>query len=332
MQTIKLWIILFGFATCAVSLTACVTSPTALTEPVPTATPTSPAGTVALKTTTIPPTSSFTATPRKFGPTSTHFPTSTPPPVLPTPAKPYPTLTGEQERSYVEKMLATNGSCELPCWWGINTGEATLRTLENFGAFYSKPFPQRDGTVLYGVGDYQLTTSDGNLDYYTGIELIDLNSKILAIRVHGESHNSHGGFVKAWQRYSVDQVLSRYGIPTAVRIQLSPRAEALDASLGYALTLVYDKPGFLISYIGEATDGSKADFIQACPFLANVDDISLKLQLPTTSTRFPLLQLTDPGYDRSLQEATGMSLDDFYNRFKNPANRACLEGGPTLPQ
>jgi hypothetical protein len=91
--------------------------------------------------------------------------------------------------------------------------------------------------------------------------------------------------------------------------------------------------GIVINYSGEATDGSKADFIQACPFLANVDDISLKLQLPTTSTRFPLLRLTDPpGYDRSLQEATGMSLDDFYNKFKNPSNQACLEGGPTLPQ
>jgi hypothetical protein len=325
------FLFIFGMCTGLLLLGECATSPIALTGSVPATTPVSPATTIAPKTTTIPPTLPFTATPRKFGPTSTHFPTSTPPPVLPTPANPYPTLTGEQERTYVERMLATNGSCELPCWWGINTGEATLSTLENFGAFYSEPFPQRDGTVFYGVGDYQLATSDGNLDYYTGIELINLNGKILAIKVHGESHNPHGGFVKAWQRYSVDQVLSRYGIPTAVRIQLSPRSEP-GASLGHALTLVYDYLGIVINYSGEATDGSRSDFIRACPFLTNVIDIDLKFQSPKTSTRFPLLRLTDPGHDRSLQEATGMSLDDFYNKFKNPSNQACLEGEPTLPQ
>ncbi len=304
-----------------------------LTDSIPATAPIIPAIIVTSKTITVsPPTPSPTATPRKFGPTSTHFPTATPPPVLPTPAIPYPTMKSEQERTYVERMMNTNGGCELPCWWGINPGEATLTTLENFRAFYSKPFPQRNGTVLYGVDEYQLMTSDGSLDYYTDVGVVDLDGKILAITVHGESHNPHGGFVKAWGRYSVDQVLSRYGTPSEVRIQLSPRAEP-GTSPGYALTLIYDHLGVLVTYSGEAGDSSKGDLLLACPRLDNVIVIDLKLQSPKTSTRFPLFQPTDPsGYDRSLQEATSMSLNDFYNRFKNPVNQACLEGEPTLPQ
>ncbi len=273
-----------------------------------------------------------TLTPRSHGPTSTHFPTATLPPVVPTPTTPQPTLTGEQERAYVENMLEINGGCELPCWWGIVPGGKTLEALERIKAC-GRPFPQQDGTSSYGAGDFEVLTTEDKLDYHVDIGVSDFGGRIISIEVVGDigSADSREGFVKAWQHYSVDQMLTRYGIPSTVRIQLSPRSEP-GASLGYALTLAYERLGILISYRGEATDGSKADFIQACPLLTKVDRIDLRLQLPTAPTRFSLLRPTDPpGYDRSLQEATGMSLADFYNKFKNPANQDCLEGSPTLP-
>lgn len=317
-------------------LAACAaSSPTITTEVVlaPTTTSTSvPLTNTPWPANTLQPTA--TSTPRSQGPTSTHFPTATPPPVLLTPTTPQPTLTSEQERVYVESMLETNGGCELPCWWGIVLGDGTIETLKKIGATYSQPFPQRDDTVLYGAGGFDVVTSSGKPDYSIRIEIFDFDGKIVSIGVTGaiRSIDSRVGFVRAWKHYSIDQVLSRYGTPSAMRIQLSPRSEP-GAPLGYALTLAYERLGILISYRGEATDGSKADFIQACPSLVNVDRIDLKLQLPTTSTRFPLLRPTDPiGYDRSLEEATGMSLEDFYNKFKNPVNQDCLEGEPTLPQ
>ena len=291
--------------------------------------------------TTVPPTntprstdtprSTITTTRRSRGPTSTHFPTATPPPVVPTPERPEPTLTSEEERLYVEKMLETNGECELPCWWGIVPGSNTIEVLRKIKA-YGEPFPHQDGTVEYGVDSFEVLTAKGKPGYYVWIGVVDFAGKIISIGISGgiKFDTSRDGFVAAWKQYSVDQLLTRYGIPSAVRIQLSPRSEP-GASLGYALTLVYDRLGILISYRGEATDGSKADFIQACPLLTNVDRIDLKLQLPTAPTRFPLLRPTDPGYDRSLEEATGMSLEDFYNKFKNPTNQDCLEGEPTLP-
>ncbi|MFN8597114.1 MAG: hypothetical protein U0559_13145 [Anaerolineae bacterium] len=241
-------------------------------------------------------------------------------------------MTSEQQRAYVENMLATNGGCELPCWWGIVPGSNTVDTLRKIKA-YGEPFPRRDGTVLHGAGDFDILTSRGKSDYSVRIEVFDFEGKIVSIGVNGaiRSVDSRVGFVNAWKHYSIDQVLNQYGTPSVVRIQLSPRSEP-GASLGYALTLVYEKLGLLISYRGEGIDGSKADFIQACPLLTNVDSIDLKLQLPTTPTLFPLLRPTDPiGYDRSLEEATGMSLKDFYNKFKNPTNQDCLEGEPTLP-
>ncbi len=272
-----------------------------------------------------------TSTPRSHGPTSTHFPTATLPPVVPTPERPEPTLTSEEERLYVENMLETNGGCELPCWWGIAPGGTTLETLRKIKA-YGEPFPHQDGTVEYGVDSFEVLTAEGKPDYYVWIGVVDFDGKIISIGISGgiKFDTSRDGFVVAWKQYSVDQLLTRYGIPSAARIQLSPRSEP-GASLGYALTLVYHRLGILISYRGEATDGSTADFIQACPLLTNVDRIDLKLQLPTAPTRFPLLRPTDPGFDRSLEEATGMSLEDFYNKFKNPTNQDCLEGEPTLP-
>ena len=64
--------------------------------------------------------------------------TSTPPPPPPPPTPlpsathtPIPTLAVNAARTYVENMLATNGNCELPCWWGIVPGQSKWIDVTN---------------------------------------------------------------------------------------------------------------------------------------------------------------------------------------------------------
>ena len=72
-------------------------------------------------------------------PTATTMPPPTNTPII-TPTS-IPKLTGEQEDQFLEKILETNGDCELPCWWGnaIVPGKTTFENAEWF--FYSEGIP-----------------------------------------------------------------------------------------------------------------------------------------------------------------------------------------------
>jgi hypothetical protein len=83
----------------------------------------------------------------------------------------------------------------------------------------------------------------------------------------------------------------------------------------YILAILYDQLGFSVRYIGPATYGES--LIRVCYIFNQVTDIDLWLQSPKQVT--PLVQgaITpdEMPYFRSLEEATGMSLEKFYNTF-----------------
>lgn len=304
---------------CSVTLTACLVAPS------PTATRTlNPIATLI-------PTITLTPTPRSQGPTSTPWPSPTPPPVLPSPLHPLPTLTAEETRTYVERMLDTNGDCELPCWWGVVPGEPTLQTLQKFNTFYGKPLPQSDGTVVYGVGFFVVENSEGQPDYSLSVNLLDQSGTIAAIEVDSSIRtvSPNKNFMNAWKRYSLGNVLSHYGIPSQARVMFAPPAE-VGSSPEYRLTLIYEKIAFGISYAGRADYDVGNGLMRACPTLANTNWISLHIRSTTIKLRSPFF-LPDPaGYDLPLEDATGISLEDFYQQFRNSSNKTCLQGKDTI--
>ena len=167
--------------------------------------------------------------------------------------------------------------------------------------------------------------------YYIHIGFIEQSGVVQSIQVRGAivRQTTPERFAQDWHRYSLDQVLTRYGQPSQVMLHLEPPIEA-GSPAGYSLHVFYDQLGIAMSYLGLANGET---MIQACPVFEQMTGIGLWLQ--ACEEEFPLVEhVIAPdvmGYFRSLEEATGMSLETFYEIFRNPDSRVCLEGPPTFP-
>lgn len=230
-----------------------------------------------------------------------------------------PTLTADQRQVLVRAMLETNGGCELPCWWGVVPGQSDYQaTRERFVAY--------GGFVLDVPHPHRL------FDYRIYHDFLVQDGTVQAVKVTGEVFvgSTSDRFAQDWHRYSLDQMLTRYGAPSQVLLSLVPAMDQ-GALPYYQLLVFYDHLGFAVRYLGPAAvDGQT---IRACPTFEQVFLIILWLQSPSDETL--LIQRAvvadEMPYFRPLDEATGMSIDAFYANFQTIGSGVCLEGFATLP-
>jgi hypothetical protein len=145
------------------------------------------------------------------------------------------------------------------------------------------------------------------------MQSIQVQSEVL-----GDPQTNH--FAEDWRRYSLDQVLTRYGIPTQIWLGIGPVVEQ-GAKLGYVLTVVYNEGGFSVSYGGTAISDQLKD--QVCPVFDEVDHIILRLQSPQSDDS--IFRPDPDAYIRPLEEATKMSVEQFHQSFVQPNSKTCLE-------
>ncbi|MCP4535695.1 MAG: hypothetical protein GY832_00945 [Chloroflexi bacterium] len=204
-------------------------------------------------------------------------------------------------------MLETNSGCDLPCWWGVAPGQSEWQTVTNLIA-----------TLGFGI---QMPHPDRLFDYTVNLDFSEKDGLVDSIQVHSEVFRGATSerFAQDWQRYSPDQLLSKYGVPSQVYIHMMPPIER-DAPVYYTLWLVYDQVGFFIIYRGPAS--YEPPTMQACPQFKEVTWIVLYLESPGLSQLF-----TDPSTNPpvTLEEATGMDMVMFYETFKNPDSDTCIE-------
>lgn len=258
------------------------------------------------------------STPTQIPPTLTQTPTAAPSTPLPT-----ATLTREEEGAILAELMQTNGDCELPCWWGIMPGESSLETTrENFaekglgvesnwvgingGYVVSAQFEVEDGIIqAINVGS----------DYLTGV-------------------NDRSAFLSGWQRYSLMNILSRHGVPSRVLVyhpfQFDP-----GGGPAYHLLIFYEEVGIVVEYRG-SVEQLNGDHFRACPDLTNVGSIELLLYPPgqvenvvervLPPDNIDYIAGPETVYDLiSWQEATGTSLESFYETYSTPEEGACFE-------
>lgn len=234
----------------------------------------------------------------------TPHPTRTPRPT------PRPTLTAAEKYAYVKEMLTTNAGCELPCWWGITPGESN----------WQEAMDQLPG-LNFQFWFLEEDRYDVHLDLAKAKEVVE------SINVSGycpHSMNECDLFAQDWSGYSLNYVLSHYGLPSRVRIVLALPIDSGGPTY-YILYVFYDNLGISITYMGSAV--KQGEVLRTC---FSFDYITLWLQ--STESSIPLEQTIDPDewyYTVPLEEATGMSLEEFYETFRHPG--ACLEATPTFP-
>ncbi|MEJ5312218.1 MAG: hypothetical protein WHX52_20835 [Anaerolineae bacterium] len=179
--------------------------------------------------------------------------------------------------------------------------------------YYFDP-PLLERAVLYNL-ELHITRREGL------VHSIRIHSQVL-----GDPKTNH--LAQDWHRYSLDQVLTRYGQPSQVMLEFWPNPPG--PHYPYSLFVFYDHLGILIRYSGAAIPGES---FRMCPELAEIEHLSLWLR--SSGEGSSLLELAN--LDRaelaqllSLEEAAGMDIQTFYETFREAGAAVCLESSAAV--
>jgi len=253
-------------------------------------------------------------------------PTETPAPSpSPTPA---PTMTADEEYALVSQMLQDNGGCRLPCWWGFTPGETPWETSRTFFASLGKEtvtWSSDDAqhfAVYFHIPDRNHVHSQGYHEKNGTLDRIGVHA---ALPTDEDGHYLYGDpqFAEDWQAYMLTQILKSYQAPSQAFLGTGSAPWS-----PFDLLLFYPEEGFLVQYSGVAEEREGKTWL-VCPHLA---EITLQLWPPGRITKLGDVpgvvsaHADDPTWGPySLEEATGLSIDEFYEIFVQPGNQACLE-------
>jgi hypothetical protein len=274
----------------------------------------------------------------------TYAPTSTKETILiPDPSatvRVIPTLAVEDARSRLIDLLANNGGCRLPCLWGITPGSTTaqeagsilapLSSLSDFNVFKSE-----SGAINLNAGlkDDQLLNIAisylANQDKVYGINFEARDMKKLVDEQSGEYSYQDvfdsSYFGEKLDFYMLHQVLATQGRPSSVLLFTWGKIPTPRYGQGnFRLILLYPEQGIAVQYTTEMRVVDKN--VEGCPANAHVE---MSLFPAGNAAAFDeYLAPTDwkgrIGYYKSLEEVTSLSIDDFYEIYREPTDK-CLE-------
>lgn len=221
----------------------------------------------------------------------------------------------------IQTLIDTNGNCDWPCWWGlvpgVTTKEQTFSFLDslivgktqNWGPSSSVASDGREVLGEQIIIKYNLPGGNGVGNTYLSF----WDNTLSIIRVDSKT---------AAYRYQLEPLLKKEGKPQEVFIYT--QVYRMEKSVPVRIVLVYPEKRTFAHYFMDAYEvGGK---IRICPvhespglnmWLDGYDQLAILDQL-----------IIGPGTDQTLkplQEATGISVDEFYEQFTNPAASDCFE-------
>lgn len=252
-----------------------------------------------------------------------------------------PFLSEEEARAQLLALLADNGGCRLPCILGITPGKTTYTEARDIllpfsGISVSMKVSDDNSPnsvwLSYDEGDLRtyielsyLYGSDGFISYQVFNageykETADARSPIYDSNVFGER----------LRPYMLPGVLAEFGKPTLVVVHTS--GKQITGSGGFEILLLYPDQGIFAHYTTQMeTIGTNA---RGCPANAqvelylypsgNADAFSKSLSETSFEGIFDGLELVDNPSWKSIDKATSMSLEQFYETFRQPTDK-CIE-------
>jgi len=184
-----------------------------------------------------------------------------------------------------------------------------------------------NGLVLHETGGFDLP--DKGIRHR--ISLIESSTNVIAIMIVADGRSNSEAFKDVWLNYWPDKILSVYGKPSRILLKTFSRAgeSSPEARTIYSLWMFYDDQGILIRYGGTTVFDTT---YRICPSYAEngnlVPDIEIYLQSPVSSV--PINDLARQGLMpetslRSLEDATGVSIDQFVELLLRDPQNACIE-------
>lgn len=281
---------------------------------------------------------------------SSALPTDTMPPTLTsaatdTPTQSFtptvvPTLSVEDARKRLLELLATNGDCRLPCLWGITPGKSYYLEARNIlmplsgiaeTAHFDSSSPVDDISPLYVERESRLNNrvaylySDDGVVSRIGFRAIEqqLSKDEYGNTIATPIFDSPT-FAKRTEYYSLSHVLTEQGIPDSVMISFYLPSDNPTFAGGFEIALLYPEQGIWVHYTMPLYSQSGTQ--RGCPASAHVEMDLYPSGNPEAF--YLLLEETDwarmkHGY-KPVEEATSMSLEQFYETFRNPTDQ-CIE-------
>jgi hypothetical protein len=229
---------------------------------------------------------------------------------------PLPTLSLEEARAYVVELLDTNLGCRLPCWWGITPGQTTWQAAKSF----------LDRFVLHiGIGGDNIS--------FSAYVRVPLPYEVPYANELSQTYTIQEGIVEEIKVYNWDfathyylpEFLNTYGQPEEVWVRTYRQDHRGEP---FELALFYPSQGILMNTPGGGGGGIEGNILRNC--LRGMNWPFLYLWSPENQMTFIEAQrryLSDPGegYYLPLYDATGMTVEEFYENFRDPDTTTCLE-------
>jgi hypothetical protein len=255
--------------------------------------------------------------------TKTQIPTDTP--------TSEPTLSKNEGMTAILELLKTNAGCTLPCWWGIQPGQSTWDDTQfvfshlGFGITYSKTYS--DGVIVHS----RTIPFDPYNKVFMDTFFYEINNTIVSMRIYSNGALDQSKFQGIMDTFSPQKILLNYGVPSRIWVFSSGGfIEKVDpgTKMSYRLFFFYDNLGFLIIYYGLV---DYQPIYHICPYFSENGLIdSFELYMQSDKSTNPLENLT-PFITKenlgalSIEEATGLSVQDLYNLYMNATGPVCFD-------
>lgn len=252
-------------------------------------------------------------------PSATASPSQTSPIAeLPNPATSLPVLQVDEAKKLVRELLENNAGCRLPCWWGITPGKTkwseARQILEKTAMFIAEqnsndvsyidvqallPYPYDFAKYM----EHTYAVKDGIVDY---------------IRVYN---------FNLAPNYFLPHFLESYGQPDEIWIRTFPKEEM--GIQHFIIDLFYQELGILGEYSSGDPMNEVDGKIQNC-LIPEMDTPFFHLWSPETQNLSfqeakKFIDTTNLPEPKTLFEATGMDVETFFQTFKNPETKTCIE-------
>jgi hypothetical protein len=248
-----------------------------------------------------------------------------------------PTLPADDANRALLELLTDNGGCRLPCFWGITPGKNSfqeavgiLMPLSGISDFTD--FSPGPGNIdpVYTKGDLFIRTSVRFLMYpkseivrkivYTAGSFLKFQDESFARGYSYSELFDISSFSKTAAIYMLPGILSEYGRPGSVFL-LTYGGPPGDYKYNYfEIVLLYPDQGILVRYITQKR--MVGDNILGCMANARVE-----FELVPSGNGDAFMDLISPTWKdvlshyKPVKELTSMSVDDFYQAFRQPTDK-----------
>lgn len=234
------------------------------------------------------------------------------------PWPPLPTIPAEDVQARLKYMINEDPECYLPCWMGIIPGETTLNEAWHILAPYAPNLYISDNTLIW-LFDFE---KNDNIvlvppwqPYGVLVNQFEFENGIITL-IYADIYG-------AKDRYQLDKVLNKYGKPSEIWFHASVLGNWIAG-----IELHYTNIGIQLTYMAviedwEETEDTLTFCFQEVSGSAEIWDPNLLLSFQDVYPEHHFARAIP------LEDAAGISIEAFFNAFKNQA-QACIDASQEM--